>query len=154
MPALPSVAAGDTIHPMSSAPSRPILGVSTAVVYRGAVLLVERAKPPFDGIWAFPGGAVEYGESLALAAAREVLEETGITVEIEAQIDRAEILPGHESAGVGGHYVVIVFRGRYVGGEPRAGDDAAAARWFRPEELPTLPTTTDTARILTKLDML
>lgn len=140
---------------MSGRPvQRPILGVSTAVLRDGAVLLVQRAKPPFDGIWAFPGGAVEYGESLEEAAAREVLEETSITVRIDSQIDRAEILPGHESAGVGNHYVVIVFRGRYVGGIARAGDDAAAAAWFRPDDLPPLPTTADTARILAKLDML
>ncbi len=117
------------------------------------VLLVERAKPPYRGIWAFPGGAVEYGELLAAAAAREVLEETGIIVEIGAPIDHAEILPGHESASVGGHYVLIVFDGRPVGGQLAAGDDAADARWFTAGELVSLPTTTDTARILADIGM-
>jgi len=117
------------------------------------VLLVQRAKPPFEGIWAFPGGAVEFGESLAAAAAREVLEETGIVVEIGAPIDHAEILPSPESATVGGHYVLVVFDGRPVGGLLAAGDDAGDARWFGAEDLRSLPITTDTGRILARLGM-
>jgi ADP-ribose pyrophosphatase len=136
----------------STTPQRPRLGVSTVVRRDGAVLLVQRAKAPYRGIWAFPGGAVEYGESLKAAAAREVREETGIEVEIGEAIGHAEVLPGHETAGVGGHYVLFVFAGRYIGGDTIAGDDAAEARWFRAEELASLAMTVDTARILAGLD--
>jgi len=138
---------------MSSA-SRPgpVLGVSTVVQRADAVLLVKRAKSPFRGVWAFPGGRVEFGESLKAAARREVLEETGLEVDIEEQIDRAEILQGHETAGVAAHhYVLIVFAARYIGGQPNAGDDAREARWFRAEELRSVETTPDTARILARL---
>ncbi len=139
---------------MSSASlPRPVLGVSTVVMQEDKVLLVQRAKPPFRGVWAFPGGSVEYGEPLKVAAAREVREETGIEVEIGEQIDRAEILPRHESAGVDGHYVLIVFSGRRTGGTLAAGDDAAAARWFEAHELTTVALTRDTARILAMLGM-
>ena len=139
---------------MPSATRRPgpVLGVSTVVQREDAVLLVKRAKPPFEEVWAFPGGKVEFGESLKAAARREVLEETGLDVEIEEQIDRAEILQGHETAGVDAyHYVLIVFAARYIGGEPTAGDDASEARWFRAEELRSVETTPDTARILARL---
>jgi 8-oxo-dGTP diphosphatase len=130
----------------------PILGVSTVVQHADGVLLVKRAKPPFRDVWAFPGGKVEFGEALKAAARREVLEETGLDVEIEEQIDRAEILQSHETAGVAAHhYVLIVFAGRYIGGEPTAGDDAEEARWLRAEELRSVETTPDTARILARL---
>jgi 8-oxo-dGTP diphosphatase len=42
------------------------------------VLLVRRAKPPYEGLWAFPGGFVDYGEELENCAARELKEETAI----------------------------------------------------------------------------
>ncbi|MCB1498113.1 MAG: NUDIX hydrolase [Bauldia sp.] len=149
-----SSGAADTIAGMvSSSPPRPLLGVSTVIRHDGMVLLVQRAKPPYEGIWAFPGGAVEFGESLAAAAAREVLEETGIVVEIGAPIDHAEILPSPESATVGRHYVLMVFDGRPVGGTLAAGDDAGDARWFGAEALATLPMTKDTGRILARLGM-
>ena len=85
--------------------------------------------------------------------AREVLEETGIVVEIGAPIDHAEILPSPESATVGRHYVLMVFDGRPVGGTLAAGDDAGDARWFGAEALATLPMTKDTGRILARLGM-
>ncbi len=137
--------------PSASRPG-PVLGVSTVVCREDAVLLVKRGKPPFRDVWAFPGGKVEFGESLKGAAKREVLEEAGLDVNVEEQIDRAEIHQGHETAGVSAyHYVLIVFAGRYVGGEPNAGDDASEARWFRAGELQSVETTPDTARILARL---
>ncbi|SDB29445.1 NUDIX hydrolase [Bauldia litoralis] len=138
---------------MSSPSPRPRLGVSVVIRRDEMVLLVQRGKPPYLGLWAFPGGGVEYGEALAVAAAREVREETGLTVDIGAVIDHAEILPGHESAGVGGHYVLVVFAARPTGGDLAAGDDAADARWFSAADLRSLEMTRDTNRILADLGM-
>lgn len=126
----------------------PVVGVSTLIENDGKVLLVRRARPPFQGAWAFPGGKVGYGERLADAAAREVREETGIIVAIGDQIDQAEILPGHENAGLDHHYVLIVFAGTVIGGTLGAADDAADARWFARSELTSLTMTADTARVL------
>ena len=127
---------------------RPLLGASTFVRRGESVLLVRRGKAPLRDTWAFPGGLVEFGESLAEAAAREVLEETGMTVAIGEAIDRAEIILRDESGAAVRHYVRGVFAGAGRAGVRVAGDDAAEARWVELGDLPRFPKTPDTERII------
>jgi mutator protein MutT len=129
-------------------PERPFLAVSVAVWRGEEALLVRRARPPMASIWSFPGGLVEIGECLEDAAAREVREETGLDVEILGQIDRAEVIRRDDEGKVERHYVIIVFAGRYISGEPQAGDDADAVNWVGRSELDGYELTPDTARIL------
>jgi 8-oxo-dGTP diphosphatase len=129
-------------------PDRPLLAVSVALWSGSRALLVRRARPPFASVWSFPGGAVEIGERLAEAAAREVREETGLEVEIGEAIDRAEVIRRDGDGRVERHYVIVVFAGRVVSGEPRAGDDADAVAWVDMAALADYELTPDTARIL------
>jgi 8-oxo-dGTP diphosphatase len=129
-------------------PTRPFLAVSVAIWRGGKALLVRRARPPFAAIWSFPGGVVETGETLADAAAREVREETGLEVEIIGPIDRAEVIRRDADDRIERHYVIIVFAGRSICGEPVAADDADAAGWFDPGEIDGFELTPDTARIV------
>ena len=62
-------------------PGRPFLAVSATIYRDGRVLLVRRARAPGRDLFSLPGGVVEAGETLAEAVAREVLEETGLTIE-------------------------------------------------------------------------
>jgi 8-oxo-dGTP diphosphatase len=64
-----------------SYPDRPFLAASAAIVRGGKVLVVRRARPPAGGLFSLPGGVVEVGETLHEAVAREVREETSLTIE-------------------------------------------------------------------------
>lgn len=102
----------------------------------GRMLLVRRGRPPGEGLWSIPGGRVEPGESDPEAVAREVLEETGLTVvpgALAGTVDRPG--PG------GAVYEIRDYLAEVSGGTLAAGDDAADARWFAPGELPALPLT-------------
>lgn len=95
------------------------------------VVLVRRRNPPHG--WALPGGFVDLGEPLAVAAAREAREETGLEVELVEQL-HAYSDPRRDPRR---HTISTVFLGR-AAGEPRGGDDAAEARAFPWTALPEL----------------
>ncbi len=95
------------------------------------VVLVKRRNPPHG--WALPGGFVDLGEPLAVAAAREALEETGLRVELTEQF-HAYSDPRRDPRR---HTISTVFLGR-AEGEPRGGDDAAEAVAFPWTALPDL----------------
>ncbi len=116
-------------------PEAPIVGVGAVVVQNSRVLLIRRGTAPLLGEWSLPGGALECGETLREAVAREVREETGLLVETAEMLGVYErIIPGDEGR-VRYHFVLIDFLCRAVGGELKAGSDAADARWFSREEL-------------------
>lgn len=120
-----------------------------AIVRRGErVLLVKRGRPPRQGQWAIPGGKVKAGESLRAATEREVLEETGIRVRAGELAYQLEYIEHDAHGALAFHYVVLDYAADYLGGEPRAGDDAEAAAWVRFDELDTLPLTDSTREAL------
>ena len=108
----------------------PVLGVG-AVIWndRQEIVLIRRGKAPRQDQWSIPGGHLEWGESLHDAVLREVMEETGLRVEIVGLIDTVDLIARDEEGGVTRHYVLIDFAARVVSGELRAGSDAAEARW-------------------------
>jgi 8-oxo-dGTP diphosphatase len=114
----------DEFKQMTANFQRPILGASVVVFNRGRALLIKRGKSPGKGLWSLPGGRVEFGETTKAAAAREVLEETGIIVQIEALVGNYEImLPDN-------HFVVACFVARTEYAEVLAASDAEEAKFF------------------------
>lgn len=104
------------------------------------VVLVERRNPPPG--WALPGGFVDEGETIEAAAVREAREETGLDVRLE-QLLYVYSDPRRDPRK---HTLSAVFVGR-AAGEPSAGDDAAQARAFAWDALPS-PLAFDHAAIL------
>jgi len=106
-------------------------GAASAAIFRGGeVLLIQRGKEgPFRGLWSLPGGRIEPGEPVRAAAVREVLEETGVVVELAGVLDIHDVIRRDPPGNLVSHYVLAVFYGRWISGEPVAGDDALMARF-------------------------
>ncbi|MFF4619641.1 NUDIX hydrolase [Nonomuraea jabiensis] len=100
------------------------------------LLLIKRGRPPGKGLWSIPGGRLEAGETDADGVRREVMEETGLRVEVgrlAGTVDRP---------GLGGAtYVIRDYLATVTAGVPVAGDDADDVRWCGPDELARLPLT-------------
>jgi 8-oxo-dGTP diphosphatase len=107
-------------------------------VREGRILLIQRAHEPSKGLWSFPGGRIEFGERIVDAVKREVLEETGVTVEPGKIFQVYDWIVKGESGGVDFHYVVNYLRCRYVSGDPRAASDALRVRWVTASEVADL----------------
>lgn len=111
--------------------------VGVAVLVRdgsGRILLVQRApRATQAGRWCIPCGFMDYGEEVRAAAARELVEETGLQCRVGGVLQvRSNV---HDPAKL---TVGIWFEGTVTGGRLRAGDDAADARFFDPASLPDL----------------
>lgn len=125
---------------------RPAVG---AVVFKGdAVLLVQRANPPSQGMWSIPGGRVRLGETLQAAAEREILEETGVVIRANTPILAFDVIQKDDRGVVKYHYVIVDLAADYVSGDPRAGDDAADACWITQDALAGLTVNPATRRLL------
>ena len=109
--------------------------MGAVVVHEGRLLVVRRGHEPGLGLWSVPGGRVEAGETLAQACAREVLEETGLVVEV-GRLVGSVTRPGP----AGTTYAIDDLSARVVGdSRPVAGDDADDVRWVTLAELVALP---------------
>lgn len=129
----------------------PRLGVGAVICRVDAILLVQRARPPQQGLWAIPGGKVEAGETLNDAVEREILEETGVRVRAGELAWQFEHIEHDEQGRLRFHYVILDFFADYLGGEVQAGDDASQARWVAFEELGQLALHPETRRLLETL---
>lgn len=114
---------------------RPLAAVGVVVTRADAVLLIRRGRPPLEGAWTLPGGAIEWGETAAQAAQRELLEECHLRVSVERVLDVADLIELDERGKVRFHYVIVEFLARHLSGEVRADSDSADARWVPASDL-------------------
>jgi 8-oxo-dGTP diphosphatase len=131
-----------------SYPTRPILAVSAAIIRDGSVLIVRRARPPAGGLYTLPGGGVEVGESLVEAVAREVLEETALTVTPVALAGYREAIVRDGDGRIERHFVILPFAARWIAGEPVLNEELSEAAWRLPTELAGLETTQGLVEII------
>jgi len=129
-------------------PDRPIVGVGVVVWRKDRFLLVRRGKEPNRGQWSIPGGAQKLGETVFAAAAREVLEETGLAVEVQALVDVVDGIMTDEQGEVVYHYTLVDVVAESAAGVPVAADDAADVGWFSLGDLADLGLWSETERII------
>ena len=104
----------------------PASAVDIAIVHEGKIILIRRGRDPFKGKWALPGGFVEYGETVEETALREVMEETGMEIEL-VDILGTYSAPDRDPRS---HTVTTTFIANPVKGDPSGGDDADEAKWY------------------------
>ena len=117
------------------------------------LLLVLRGREPSRGTWSVPGGRVEPGETDEAATAREVLEETGLHVNVGPLVGTVE-----RDAPAGGVYVIRDYLCQAAPDADldavRGGDDADDARWFTPREIAGLACAPGLVQALTEWGVL
>jgi ADP-ribose pyrophosphatase YjhB (NUDIX family) len=127
-----------------------------AVVRRDdRVLLVQRANPPNQGLWGFPGGLQDVGETLADAALRELREETGVIARAVGPLTALDAIQHDASKRIEYHFTLVAILLEWLSGEGVADDDAAAVQWvslseMNPERIPLIRNVEDVARLALK----
>jgi mutator protein MutT len=116
-------------------PDRPIVGVGAVIADEGRVVLIRRRYEPLAGQWSLPGGMVELGETLEEAVAREMLEETGLVVEVGPVIEVFDRIMFDETRRVRYHFVLVDYLCWPLSGELCAGSDVDAADLVDPLQL-------------------
>ncbi|MCK0713623.1 NUDIX hydrolase [Chromohalobacter sarecensis] len=119
----------------NSSPHHPIPATIAAVIRDDNVLLVRRRNPPDANHWGFPGGKIDFGETIESAALRELYEETGVQANVAETFTAVNVFDHDDAGETKQHFVLIAVLCQWVSGEPIAGDDALEARWMPIEDL-------------------
>ena len=119
----------------------PLPGVTVLIIEDGKVLLGRRGPASFrPGTWCLPGGFIEFEEDFITAAHREILEETGLKIEVDSIVN---VVSNFLSSSL--HSIVVVLQASVRGGLLQAGDDLEALEWFPLEgKLPEMAFESDT----------
>lgn len=123
------------VRPSRQYPAQPIVGVGAVILQAGKVVLVKRKYEPLAGQWSLPGGRLELGETLEAGLAREMLEETGLVVDVGPVVDVFDRILLDPERRVRYHYVLIDYLCRPVGGVLTHGSDVAAAELVAPADI-------------------
>lgn len=113
---------------------KPWVTTDGIIVIEDQVVLIKRGREPFQGMFALPGGIVEYGETVEECVIREMEEETGLKTEI---LDLVGVYsaPDRDPRG---HFITLAYNLRSIGGKLKGGDDAAEAALFPLKDLPVM----------------
>lgn len=116
-------------------PTVPTLAALAVVIRDDRVLLVQRRNEPDAGLWGFPGGHVELGETALDAATRELAEETGVHARALRYLTNIDVIMKAPDGTLRHHFLLAAVLCAYLDGEPVANDDAIAAAWVPVENV-------------------
>ena len=132
-------------------PSRPIVGVGAVILTDdGRVVLVKRKYEPLAGQWSLPGGGLEVGEKLEAGTAREVLEETGLVVDVGPVIEVFDRILVDDTGDVEYHFVLVDYLCRPRAGALAAGSDVADVALADPQALAAYDLTETARKVISK----
>lgn len=129
-------------------PERPIVGVGAVIIEGDEVVLIRRRFEPLAGQWSLPGGTLELGETLEAAVAREMLEETGLVVDVGPVVEVFDRIMLDEARRVRYHFVLVDYLCRRVSGDLAAGSDVDDARFVRRDALAGYTLTAKAASVI------
>jgi 8-oxo-dGTP diphosphatase len=131
-------------------PPRPLIAASVGVFREGRVLIAERIVEPAKGLFTFPGGKLEMGETLAECALRELQEEVGVSARIIGFVDHVETIVRDTVGVVTFHALVCAFAAVWIEGEAQSSSEIGQTVWARPEDVARWPTTKGLPAIVAK----
>jgi ADP-ribose pyrophosphatase YjhB (NUDIX family) len=119
-------------------PERPLVGCLAVVRRSGRILLARRSVPPGVGLWGYPGGLLELGETVQACAQRELAEETGIAADPVATLGVLDRIDRDDDGRVRSHFALVAVLLEWRSGEGEPIEDASALGWFTPAEAMSL----------------
>ena len=128
-------ALGVWLGPVDRAPADPIAAVGAIVIKEDTVLLIKRAKEPSAGQWSIPGGKIELGETLAEAAVRETVEETGVEIRPDKVVNTYDNIIRDSSGEIKYHYLIVYYLADHICGEARVSAETSGVMWKKISEL-------------------
>jgi ADP-ribose pyrophosphatase YjhB (NUDIX family) len=141
----------DPPGPAGRGPRRPVFGVGGVVFdAAGRVLLVKRLHEPLAGQWSLPGGRLEQGETLEAATARELVEETGLLVDVGPLVEVFDRILLDADGNVQYHFVIADYLCVVRGGELAARSDVSDVMWATTDEVTTYVATAKARDVITK----
>ncbi len=130
--------------------------IVSAIIERDGKLLFgrkEQDRGPYPNTWHILGGGVNIGEPLTDTLKREILEEAGIEVtDIEPISFDDDIEP--DKHGEKTHYIFLIFKAKYLSGEPEPGDDIAELKWVEKTDLSSIELPRPSIKLFKKLDFI
>jgi mutator protein MutT len=141
------------IQNLKSKMLHPVPAIGAIILQGSEILLVRRGHEPGRGKWSIPGGSVEWGETLEEAVRREVLEETGLAVDVGEFAGISDLIV-YKDNEITFHYVLINYFAEVVSGTPVASSDADEVRWVPLSEVRNLDITLSLLHRLSELGMI
>jgi ADP-ribose pyrophosphatase YjhB (NUDIX family) len=134
-----------------------MVGVGGVIIEQGRALLIRRGSEPLLGEWSIPGGMLELGETLEEGVARELREETGLTIRVIELIEVFDRIYVESTAGAKEgkkgprfHYVIVDYLCERLAGQAVAGSDVTEVAFASENELGQFNLTETATRILKK----